>query len=240
MIDRFLHPADAKRAWKTLQKLSHHDITGWALAGGLALEIHCLIGGQPPSARRLNDIDFVASAFDSIPETLAEDFLFRHVHPFDPPGKTILQLVDAETALRIDLFRACGESMRRTISVDIPSGPIQLISGEDTLARTARLLLDLRGGVPVAAKHANDYLRLEKLAHPSSVEAAWQDHRKNDHPTTFPGARTLVQGLIATHRDLLINIEYSTENTQVCPRCVATNEFPLADPHLVLSILGYC
>jgi MacB-like periplasmic core domain len=32
----------------------------------------------------LSDIDFVAPAIECIPETLARDFLFRHVHPFDP------------------------------------------------------------------------------------------------------------------------------------------------------------
>lgn len=56
----------------------------------------------------MNDIDFVTDSFDCIPESLADDFLFRHVHPFDPPGKTILQFIDAESALRVDVFRACG------------------------------------------------------------------------------------------------------------------------------------
>ena len=221
MIDRFLHSADAKRALHTLQKLSRHDTTGWALAGGFAVEIHCLRGEQPPSTRRLNDIDFVASAFDCIPETLAEDFLFRHVHPFDPPGKTILQLVDAETALRIDLFRAYGEIMRRTVSVNLLSGPMQLISQDDIQARAARLLLDLGGGIPVPAKHADNYLRLERLVQPFGVEVAWPDHRKPGHPKTFREASTLVQRLIATHRDLLINVDYSKDATQGCPRCVA-------------------
>jgi hypothetical protein len=53
------------------------------LVGGLAVEFHCLRGGHAPSIRHLNDIDFVAPAFDCIPETLAREFLFRHVHPFD-------------------------------------------------------------------------------------------------------------------------------------------------------------
>jgi hypothetical protein len=240
MTDRFLCAAEAKRALKTFQRLSQHDTSGWALAGGLAVEIHCLRGSLPASTRPLNDVDFVALAFDCIPETLAGDFLFRHVHPLDPPGKIILQLVDAETALRIDLFRAYGAIMTRTLSMEFPSGPIQLISGEDVLARAARLLLDLLGGVKVPSKHANDYLRLEKLMQPSDVEAAWQDHRKPDHPVTFREANTLVRGLIATHGDLLITPDYSKDANQICSRCVATAGFPLVDPHLVLSLLGYC
>jgi hypothetical protein len=240
MTDRFLCAGEAKRARRTLQKLSHHDISRWALAGGFAVEIHCVRGCLPASMRPLNDLDFVAPAFDCIPETLAGDFLCRHVHPFDSPGKTILQFVDAETALRIDLFRAYGATMTRTLSPGSPFGSIQLISREDVLARTARLLLDLRGGVPVPAKHANDYLRLAELVQLSDVEVAWQDHRKPDHPATFHEANTLVRGFIATHRDLLITPDYSKDVSQICSRCVATAAFPLADPHLVRSLLGYC
>ena len=129
-------------------------------------------GEQPSSSRGLSDIDFVASAFDCIPETLAEDFLFRHMHPFDPPSKTILQLMDAETALRIDLFRACGKTMRRTAPLDFPSGPVQLISQNDIQTRAVTILLDLRDGIPVSAKHANDYPRLQKFLPPSGIETA--------------------------------------------------------------------
>jgi len=240
MTDRFLCAADAERVLKTLQKLSQHDISGWALAGGLAVEIHCLRGGLSSSIRPLNDIDFVAAAFDCAPETLARDFLFRHVHPLDPPGKTILQLVDVETALRIDLFRAYGAIMTRTRPLRLPFGPVQLISGEDVVARAARLLLELRGGVPVAAKHGNDYLRLEKLMQTSDLEVAWQDHRRPGHPVTFREANTLARGLIASHHNLLITPDYCKDATQICSRCVPTTVFPLADSHLVLSLLGCC
>jgi hypothetical protein len=240
MTDGFLSGAEAERALKTAQKLSQHDISGWALAGGLAVEIHCLGGGLSSCIRPLNDIDFVAAAFDCSPETLAGDFLFRHVHPLDPPGKTLLQLVDPETALRIDLFRAYGAIMRRTLSLASPFGSIQLISVEDVLARAARLLLDLSGGIPVAAKHANDYLRLARLLQTSDLEVAWQDHRKPCHPVMFREADMLVRELIETHSNFLITPEYSKDATQICSRCVPTSAFPLADPHRVLSLLGYC
>ncbi len=233
-------PLVPESAWKTLQKLSRHDISRWALAGGLAVEIHCSGDGIPTSTRPLNDIDFVTASFDCIPATLGAGFLFRHVHPLDPPGKTILQLVDADTALRIDVFRAYGAILSRTLPLELPFGPMRLISREDVLARTARLLLDLRAGVPVAAKHAKDYLRLEKLMQASDVEAAWQDHCRPDHPATFREANTVVQGLIAAHPDLLITPDYSKDAAQICPRCMATLEFPLADAQVVFSLLGYC
>jgi hypothetical protein len=190
--------------------------------------------------RPLNDIDFVASTFGCIPETLARDFLFRHVHPFDPPGKTMMQLVDADTSLRIDLFRADGGIMSRAIPVDAPSGRPRVVSVEDALAHEARLLLDLDAGVPVPAKHADDYLRLAEFVKSSNIETAWQDHRKPTHPVTFRETSTLLKRLIATRRDLLISPEYSQDTVEICPRCVRTFPFHLADPNIVLSLLGYC
>jgi hypothetical protein len=239
-MDRFLRFGEAKRALKTLHRLSHHEISAWALAGSFAIEVHCIRGGRPATKRTLRDIDFVAPGFDYIPQTLARDFLFRHVHPLDPPGKTILQLVDAETALRIDLFRAYGAIMTRTLCLEFLSRSIQLISIEDVLGRTARLLLDLAAGVQVPAKHAADFLRLASLIPSSEVEVAWQDHRKPDHPLTFREANTLVRGLIATHRHLLVAAQYSKDVTQTCSRCIPSATFPLAEPQLVLSLLGYC
>lgn len=81
-----------------------------------------MLGGLSLCTRPLNDIDLVAAAFDCAPETLARDSLFRHVHPLDAPGKTILQLVDVETALRIDLFQAYGAIMTRARPLRLQSG----------------------------------------------------------------------------------------------------------------------
>ena len=128
MIGRFLSARDADRALKAMAKLARHDISRWALTGGLAMEIHSLLRGRTRGVRILNDLDFVAETFACIPPTLADDFLCRHVHPLDPPGKTILQLVDADTSLRIDLFRACGETMSRTIVVELESVPARIVS----------------------------------------------------------------------------------------------------------------
>lgn len=240
VIKQVLSTGDSERAFNTLRKLALHQVSRWVLVGGLAVEFHCLRARNTPMIRRLNDIDFVASAFDCIPKTLARDFLFRHVHPFDPPGKTMMQLIDAETSLRVDLFRACGRVMRRTISVDLPSGPLQVISVEDALAHAARLLLDLDASVRVPQKHADDYLRLTELVKPSDVETAWRDHRKPIHPVTFRETKTLINRLVATRRNLLTNPEYSTNAAEICPRCVRTTPFQLADPKVVLSLLGYC
>jgi len=204
------------------------------------VELHCARSGNRSAARHLNDIDFVVRGFDSIPKTLARDFLFRHVHPFDPPGKTVLQLVDPDTSLRVDVFRAYGAILSRTLRMDFPSGSIRVISAEDVLARTARILLDLGEGVPVPAKHAGDYVRLAQWVPACRMETAWQDHRKQGHPLTFHETHSLVSGLLAARRDLLITPEYSKDVRQICPRCVPATAFPLADPKVVLALLGYC
>jgi hypothetical protein len=145
------------RAARTIRKLAQHDISGWALTGSLATEIHSLRRGGKSIARPLNDIDFIAASFDCLPTTLARDFLFRHVHPYDPPAKTMLQGVDTETALRVDVFRAYGAVMNRAVTTAFELGKLRMISVEDLTARATRLLWDLAGDLPVSSKYARDF-----------------------------------------------------------------------------------
>jgi hypothetical protein len=240
MLQRLLSVADANRALQTLRKLGRHEIQGWALTGGLAVEAHRLSHGCQPSMRALNDIDFIAESFDAIPETLADDFLFRHIHPRDPPNRTMLQFIDAESGLRIDVFRSCRDTMRRTSTLDLSVGVIRLISLEDLAARTARLALGLAGGAPTPSKHATDFLHLAELVDPTAVEAAWLDHRKPGQSASFEETTSLLQYLIVARQDLLIAPYYSKDTEAVCSRCESTRAFRLADPKLILSILGYC
>jgi hypothetical protein len=230
----FLSPSDADRAARTFRKLVRHDVHRWALTGGLAIEYY-----GPRGRRTLNDIDFVAPDFDSLPTTLAADFLFRHVHPLDPPGKTILQFVDPETALRIDVFRACGDTLRRTVIGDLEFGALQIVSAADLAAREARLLLDLADGVPVAAKHARDYLRLVEPVTPEEMQTLWPDHRRPSHPAEFREVHSLLEDLIPARPDLLITPEYSRDAGEICPRCQPVAAFPLAHPREILALLGY-
>jgi hypothetical protein len=240
MVEQFLDPVDAKRVSQTLRRLAGHDLSRWAIAGGLAVEIHQLQAGRRGSVRALNDLDIVATSFDCIPETLAQDFLFRHVHPLDPPGKIILQFVDPATALRVDVFRAYGNIMDRTVTADLPTGRVRVVSLEDAVARAARVLLDLDSGVPLSRKHAEDYVRLAELAGSRDVETAWRDHRKPKHPLTFRDAAALLEELMAVRGDLLITPAYSKDSAAVCTRCANHHLFPLANASEILSLLGYC
>ena len=74
----------------------------------------------------------------------------------------------------------------------------------------------------------------------SNMETTWQDHRKPTHPMTFSETNILLKGLIATRRNLLISLEYSRDAAEICARCARTSPFRLADPNVVLSLLGYC
>jgi hypothetical protein len=237
---RILSAENAERVSRTFEKLLHHDIGTWALAGGLAVELHWTSLTGQTSMRPLNDIDFIVRSFDDLPQSLANDFKFRHIHPFDPPGKTLLQSLDSENAVRIDVFRAYGAEISRCHELLWPAGKLCVVSLEDLVARSARLALDLASNQPVPAVHALDFIRLAGLVDPSRIEPIWLDHRKKQHPETFREACELLQNLIADRRELLVNREYSRDVMQVCRRCKETLAFRLADPKVMLSVFGYC
>jgi hypothetical protein len=125
MLQRFLSKADAERVLHVFQKLTVHDIRRWAVTGGLAVELHHVRLGAQPSLRPLNDLDFITGSFDCIPETLADEFLFRHIHPLDPPGKTMARSQKADASCNVQ-----GGLQRPSGSHPEPSG----------VARRSRLL----------------------------------------------------------------------------------------------------
>jgi hypothetical protein len=229
---QFLSVDDAARALRSLGKLARHDIRNWALVGGVAFETHAWRLGLATAERALNDLDFITSAFDCLPDTLSQDFLFRHIHAAAPPGKTMVQLVDTETRLRIDIFRTSTGIMDRAEN--------GMASLEDLVSRAARLLFDLAEGKPVASKHARDYLRFIELAGAEKMETAWQDHRKPAHPGTFREAKLRLGEMIPRSASLLITPRYSQDPSELCPLCAPARAFELADANLVLSLLGYC
>jgi hypothetical protein len=127
-----------------------------------------------------------------------------------------------------------------SIRLESPSAAIQLISLEDLTARNARIVLDLAEGIPVLSKHARDFLGFVTLVDMAAVETVWQDHRKPNHPITFEETVSLLHYLIPTHQNLLVTAEYSKDTEAVCPRCSPTPTFQLANPNVILSLLGYC
>jgi hypothetical protein len=239
-FDNVFSKTDYDRLEQTLHKLARHEISGWALTGGLAVETHLARRGGRAASRKLHDIDFIVSSFDQIPESMADDFLLRHVHPGDPPGKTLLQCVDAETGVRVDVFRAYGAEMERASSTRLFSVPLRMIALEDLTARAARLSWHLAEGAVVAPKFARDLLRLLEVVSTNEVELAWQEHRRPGNPASFAEAAKEIRRLIETSAELLISPVYSTDATAICERCRDTAALPLADASRILAILGYC
>jgi hypothetical protein len=242
-LSRFLSPVDEMRARGTFEMLRGHDISGLVLTGGFAIELHLLRSGGTAESRPFNDIDFLVPSFDDIPTSLVRDLIFRHVHPNDPPGKTLLQAVYPAQAARLDIFNACPNTMARAASAEIFEAAIPMISLEDLTARMARLCLDLAAGKPVAAKHARDFLRLLPLVEhipASRMDSVWQDHRKPQQPPSFAQVIRELNLLISARKDLLTVPAYSQNLEEICLRCTATAHFPLARVEHIHSLLGYC
>lgn len=239
-LTAFLPEADAGRARRTFEKLRRHDISALALTGGFAIELHLLRRGLGAHIRPLNDIDFLADSFEDIPKTLPDDFIFRHVHPHDPPGRTLLQSVDLEATVRVDIFRAYGCEMERSQMAEFAGFALRMVASDDLIARSARLSLDLASGTPVPAKHAREFLRLAPLGDGARIESVWKEHRKPNHPASFVEAAELLSTLIPLHTDLQIAVDYSKDVHWQCPRCESMEVFPLADADRFLALLGYC
>jgi hypothetical protein len=240
MPQQFFSIADSTRAEAVLRRLVLHKIKGWAVTGGLAVGLHSVAARMEPIGRSLSDLDFVTERFEEIPETLARDFLFRHVHPRQQSGGTMMQLVDVDAQLRIDVFRAVGETFKRASQMTLPVGEVTVVALEDLIARAARLSLDLANGVPVPAKHAADFLLLSTMLGRRDAQSAWCDHRKPNQPESFAEVRKILTELIPNQRNLLVSPEYSKDVHARCERCMPTAAFPLADPRAILSVLGYC
>jgi hypothetical protein len=240
MLDTFLSATDSARAVRTIRNLAVHDISRWVLTGGIAIELHILGRGGQPIIRPLHDIDFVTDSFDSIPESLGASLLLCHVHPNDIPGKNLFQAVDPRTEVRMDVFRAYGSELERTLPVTIASFAFKMISLQDILARHARLNWDLMENKPVAPKYARDFLRLLEYVETDEIESVWREHQKPHCLESFADAVRELRRVIQSRSDLLIPPTYSTDVNEVCKRCQLAEAFPLTDRHQILSILGYC
>jgi hypothetical protein len=184
-LTSFLGAAEAVRTERTLRKIVPHNDSNWVVTGGLAIEIHLLQRRGEHFVRPLHDIDFITASFDAIPNSLGKEFLLRHIHPHDPPGRNLLQAVDPATNVRVDVFRAYGLEMKRAASVTVAGLTLRMVSLEDLIARHARLSWDLLEGNYVAPKFARDFLRMVDLVALDALESIWQEHRKPRQPHSF-------------------------------------------------------
>jgi hypothetical protein len=239
-IDSFLNAVDSARVARTFLNLARHNISRWALTGGVAIELHILRLGGKPLIRRLNDLDFLAASFDSIPETIGSELLLRHVHPHILPARSccwasIRKRECAWMCFAPTVWRWSAHPRLR--SPRLPSEWYRFrIWSRDTLA----LNWDLVEGRPVDSKYARDFLRLIELVKADEVEQIRQEHRKSQSPESFAETALQLRRTIVSRSDPLIPPTYSTYAEEGCPRCRGAGAFPLCDPRQILSILGYC
>lgn len=238
VFSAFLEANDAKRASDVVEKLLAKGLRGCALTGGLALEARLRVAGGQVHRRALNDIDLVVDSLEAIPAAIADGFLLNHIHPHATEGKTILQVIDQENALRVDFFRAFGRTLSRAVVLDEHAGPLPVLAVEDLVARTtAHVCGRLRKGLGVDAKYVRSFMRLIDLGRPTQLNEAWKDHCDNV-PGTLEEATRDARHLLGRHSELVVFEEYSTTVT-ACARCQNYGPFRLAPPERIVEVLGY-
>jgi len=89
-LDLVLSPADAMRVCRVVEKLVFHGVRKFALTGSLAMNVQLLAAGQV--LRPLNDVDIVVKSFESIPASLSDVFLCRHIEVVRMPALSAKRL----------------------------------------------------------------------------------------------------------------------------------------------------
>jgi hypothetical protein len=237
VFSALLKRQDARRASDVAGRLLAVGFRG-ALTGSLATEARLRVHSRPIDRHELNDLDFVVGGFNEIPASLADRFLVHHIHPYAPEGKTLLQLIDQESGLRVDLFRAFGTTLTRADVVDEQTGRLLVLAVEDLVARsTAHVCGRLRLGRPIDVKYVRAFTRLAGLGEPGQFAAAWGDHHQSV-PGTLEEATRQTNELLARRPDLLVSETYSNDVTP-CDQCSDCAPFRRAAPDAIVRILGY-
>jgi hypothetical protein len=237
VFSALLKSNDAQRASAVVERLLADGFRG-ALTGSLGAEAQLRRHGRPIEWRALNDLDLVVDSFNAIPESLADRFLLHHVHPYAPEGKTLVQLVDVENALRVDLFRAFGATLTRAHVLDEQTGSLPVLAVEDLVARkTGYVCGCLLQGRAIDVKHVRAFTRLTGLGEPAQLIDAWRDHGQ-EVPGTLEEATQQANQLLVRRPDLLICETYSAVST-TCEQCRDFGPFRRAAPEMIVSILGY-
>jgi hypothetical protein len=235
VFSAFLNASDAKRASDVVERVLASGLRACALTGGLAIAAQLRAHGHAVGEYALNDVDLVVDDFAAIPAALAGRFLLNHIHPSAPEGKTLLQLIDRERALRVDLFRTLGRTLSRARVLDTRTG-LPVLAVEDLVARTtAHVCGRLRRNLEIDAKYVRAFMRLTTLGRPTHLTEAWHDHRQ-DVPGTLEEATQEAHQLLARHPELIVSEKHSAVAT-ACDRCQNYGPFRLAPLEMIEATL---
>jgi hypothetical protein len=162
----------------------------------------------------------------------------HHVHPDAVEGKTLVQLIDETTAVRVDLFRTFGNTLARASTLDDETGELHVLSVEDLRARTTALACSsLRLGKKIDAKYATAFTRLLGVGRPEQLAVAWIDHRQAIRSTLHEATREAIR-LLAAHPELVVVEEHSPAVTP-CESCREQGPFRPGPADKIVQTLGY-
>lgn len=240
MEEMFLTAKAAAKCHRSLSKLSRHFENPIVVTGSLAAAWHLLRKEKLRKKSAINDIDTVVEDLGCIRPSLSEDFLINHFHPSREKGRILLQLVDAENALRIDVFTPSSETLfKRLIDFKIGVAVCQAVSLEDILVKLLSIIYPVAKGSHVESKYVKKFYLLLDSANLEAAKLIWQDYRKINQPIDFSEAVGIIEKTIAANPHLLKTEEFRRDLDFECQWCVKSETFPLSPRPKIYEILGY-
>lgn len=189
---------------------------------------------------RLNDIDIVVNEITDLGDDIAADFLIHHFHPTREAGNVVMQIVDARTSTRVDLFSARSAGLGdRAVKVDIDGIALKMTAAEDLTARLAAILAAVTDGKVVDGKYLESFRMLANIADREAVKKLWTEYRRQGDPADFDEMIANINNAIDHDPALLAPIQYAQDLSTRCPWCVEDGRFPRADPARIAAILGH-
>lgn len=194
----------------------HVDTERIALTGRVAINLHVTVAHGDRSRRVVaNDVDVVADDAGAVRKTVTTDFLVSHFHRPQPGHpRFLIQLVDATTRLRLDIFPDTLRALSRAHVVDVSGVPLRVLDARAILDHKLGLLSSASPASPVEKKHYADAMRLGAIC----------------------GRQ--VARIPSSH---LAAAVYSHDVDATCARCDVSRsvDFPLAPKRVIFDILGY-
>ncbi|MEP6850170.1 MAG: hypothetical protein ABI999_15030 [Acidobacteriota bacterium] len=232
---------DAERFRRVLAMLARHLDERVTVTGSFAVEWQLLRRGVATRGRRLNDIDTVlAKVTGGIGAGIAEDFLINHFHPTREKGNVFIQLVEPETATRVDIFSARSPSVpERASRTQLGDTDAAVVAIEDLMARLLAIIDIVIENKTIDPKYVRSFTRLLEVGDSIEAAALWSEYKRSGDLPDLGQTWNDVQRKLAENPDLLKPETYSHDVDAVCPWCVDSEAFPVADRSRIFEVLGY-
>ena len=231
---------DAITCRNVISKLAYHLQNPLVITGSVALKCHLFRYGISQQKTALTDLDILVANTSSLTESLNQDFLVAHFHPLSKQGRTLLQLVEKTSALRVDIFTPFSTTLdTRWVDVTLGDKLCKLVSVEDLAARLLTVMGSALQNEPVDPKYVKSFQTLRPLVNTSTIDTIWRNYRKTHLAPAFEKTATTVQQYLESHPDLLKKPIYNQDIHQRCSSCQLSKRFPLASRSKIYEMLGY-